>query len=78
MQRIQRLRVGVVLPAVRRYKSKQISRRYRVFGSFPIGAMLIVWSSVSLAQAKPLIEEIVVTAQRIEENASKVPIAIAF
>jgi outer membrane receptor protein involved in Fe transport len=45
-------------------------------GSFQIGAILLAWSSVLLAQEKPLIEEIVVTAQRIEENASKVPIAI--
>ena len=46
-------------------------------GSFPIGAMLLVWSSSLLAQEKPLIEEIIVTAQRIEESAQKVPIALS-
>ena len=43
----------------------------------PIGAMLFAWSSILLAQQKPLIEEIIVTAQRVEENLQTVPIAVS-
>ena len=43
---------------------------------FPAGVILLVWSGAVLAQAARPIEEIIVTAQRVEENASKVPIAI--
>jgi outer membrane receptor protein involved in Fe transport len=45
--------------------------------TIPIGAILLTWSCGLLAQEKPLIEEIIVAAQRIEERASKVPIAIS-
>ena len=43
--------------------------------SIPIGAMLLIWAAVLPAQEKPLIEEIFVTAQRVEEDLQKVPIA---
>ena len=46
-------------------------------GSFPVGAVLLVWSSALLAQAGPWIEEIIVTAQRHEEAASKVPMSVS-
>jgi outer membrane receptor protein involved in Fe transport len=42
-----------------------------------IVALIILWSSSLLAQERPLIEEIIVTAQRVEENAQKVPIALS-
>ncbi len=45
--------------------------------TIPIGAMLFVWSSTLLAQQKPLIEEVIVKAQRVEENLQKVPIAVS-
>ena len=45
-------------------------------GRTAIGAILMAWSSALLAQEGPLIEEIIVTAQRMEESASKVPIAL--
>jgi outer membrane receptor protein involved in Fe transport len=40
-----------------------------------MGATLLVSSSVLLAAERPVIEEIIVTAQRVEENLQKVPIA---
>ena len=40
-----------------------------------IGALLFVWSSVLLAQDGSTIEEIIVTAQRVEESLQRVPIA---
>lgn len=43
----------------------------------PIGAILLLCSSCVLAQARPLIEEILVTAQRVEEKSQKVPIAVS-
>jgi outer membrane receptor protein involved in Fe transport len=45
--------------------------------AIPIGALLLVWSSILLAQDGPLIEEVIVTAQRVEENAQKVPVAVS-
>jgi outer membrane receptor protein involved in Fe transport len=45
--------------------------------NFPIGALLFALPSVLLAQAKPLIEEVIVTAQRVEENAQEVPISLS-
>jgi outer membrane receptor protein involved in Fe transport len=41
----------------------------------PVVATLFLWSSVLLAQEKPLIEEIMVTAQRVEESLQRVPVA---
>jgi outer membrane receptor protein involved in Fe transport len=45
--------------------------------TIPIGALLLVWSSFLLAQERPLVEEVIVTAQRVEESAQKVPIALS-
>jgi outer membrane receptor protein involved in Fe transport len=39
--------------------------------------MLFAWSSILLAQQRPLIEEVIVKAQRVEENLQKVPIAVS-
>ena len=43
--------------------------------TIPIGALLFTCSSVLLAQEKPLIEEIMVTAQRVEESLQRVPVS---
>lgn len=59
-----------------RYKTLKGLGRYGMRGSFPVMATLLTWSGVPLAQEKPLIEEIIVTAQRMEESAGSVPIAL--
>ncbi|MEE8307712.1 MAG: TonB-dependent receptor plug domain-containing protein, partial [Gammaproteobacteria bacterium] len=41
-----------------------------------LGLLLLIWSSWLLAQERYVIEEIIVTAQRMEESAGKVPIAL--
>ena len=45
--------------------------------NFPFGAILFALPGILLAQAKPLIEEVIVAAQRVEENAQKVPISLS-
>jgi outer membrane receptor protein involved in Fe transport len=40
-----------------------------------VGAILFAWSSVLLAQDGSVIEEVIVTAQRVEENLQRVPVA---
>jgi len=44
-------------------------------GATRVGGLFLVWSGIALAQ-DPRIEEVIVTAQRVEESAQKVPIAI--
>ena len=43
---------------------------------FRLGALLLIWASCVVAQEGPLVDEIIVTAQRVEESAQRVPISL--
>ncbi len=51
-------------------------RRAGISGKISIGATPLVWSSALLGRERLLIEEILVTAQRIEGRAQSAPIAL--
>ena len=58
-----------------RYRHSWASDRTCVSRLLRIAIVLSAWSGATSAQ-EPLIEEILVTAQRVEENASDVPAAL--
>jgi len=60
----------------KRYKKAEGYGRFNMFHGLPMGALLLVCSSTLLAQDRAVIEEIIVVAQRVEENAGSVPIAL--
>ena len=66
---------AVARGGLKRYKSPVLSGRYGMHGASSLAAIVLVCSTSALAQDRTVIEEVIVTAQRVEENLQKVLIA---
>ena len=54
-----------------------LRNRWRIAGVLLTASLLMALAELAFAVERRLLEEVIVTAQRIEENASKVPMSVS-